>query len=311
MQLAFVQSPPPFPLAGEIAALAAAFIWAFTVCVYKHYGADIPPRLLNFFKCAVAAACFAGAVAALRPEPPSDAKAWLLLALSGVIGLAIGDTAFFAALARLGAQVTSVGWCMSPAFTAIIAWIALGETLNVAEQAGVALTIGAVMGVILFGVAADSPHAPLGRRVLVAGTACVALSALCQGIGLVLQRDALQGNDPLLGSLIRLAPAVVILGVLHKARRRVVRFRDLLAERRRAIALMTAAILGTFVGVFLQSFSAKYAKAGVMGALLATFPLWVIPIARVWLKERTNWQTLLCTAIAFAAICLLLLAGKP
>ncbi|HAK95843.1 MAG TPA: hypothetical protein DCM87_12830 [Planctomycetes bacterium] len=310
MELAFVQSPPPFPLAGELAALAAAFTWALTVCVYKRCGAGIPPRLLNFFKCAVAAACFAAAVAALRPAPPPDAEAWILLALSGVIGLAVGDTAFFAALARLGAQVTSVGWCMSPAFAAVIAWLALGETLNAAEGAGVALTIGAVCGVILFGAAADSPHAPLGRRVLVAGTAWVALSALCQGVGLVLQRDALQGNDPLLGSLIRLAPAVAVLGVLHRARRPAMRFRDLLAGRRRALALMTAAVLGTFVGVFLQSFSAKYAKAGVMGALLATFPLWVIPIARVWLKERTNWQTILCTVIAFAAICLLLAAGS-
>ncbi|HNR98928.1 MAG TPA: EamA family transporter [Planctomycetota bacterium] len=310
MVLAFVQSPPPFPLAGEAAALAAAFIWALTVCVYKRWGAGIPPQLLNYFKCAVAAACFAAAAAALRPAPPADAWDWVLLALSGAVGLAIGDTAFFAALARLGAQATSIGWCMSPAFAAVIAWPALGETLNAAEGTGIALTIGGVCGAILFGTAADSPHASPGRRVAAAGAAYVALSALCQGVGLVLQRDAFQGNDPLLGALIRLVPAVALLGALHGARPPAMRFRDLFAPRRRALALMTAAVLGTFGGVFLQSFSAKYAKAGVTGALLATFPLWVIPIARIWLKERTNWRTILCTLLAFAAVCLLLAAGN-
>ena len=309
MELAFVQAPPPFPLAGEIAALAAALIWAFSVCVYKRYGHGVPPRLLNFFKCSIATACFAGAVAALRPDMPDRAGVWLILALSGVIGLAVGDTAFFAALPRLGAQVSSAGWCMSPAFAAIAAWAALGETLNVGEAAGVVLTIVAIAGVIRFNGASNEPHAPLARRALVVGTACIVLAALCQGVGVVMQRDALQGCDPVLGSLIRLAPAVALLGFLEHTQRPAMRLRDLFAERRRAIALMSAAVLGTFVGVFLQSFSAKYAKAGVMNALLGTFPLWVIPIARVWLKERTNWQTMVCTGIAFAAICLLLLAG--
>jgi drug/metabolite transporter (DMT)-like permease len=310
MELAFVQALPPFPLAGEAAALAAALIWAFTVCIYRHYGMHIPPRLLNFFKCSVAAACFAGAVAALRPETPARASTWLMLALSGVIGLAVGDTAFFAALPRLGAQVTSAIWCVSPAFAAIIAWVALGETLNAAEIMGVVLTIAAVVGVIRFNRAADSPHPPLARRVLIVGTALVVLSALCQGVGVVIQRNAFQDCGPLLGSLVRLAPAVLILGILENVPRPAMRMRDLFAERRRALALMTAAVLGTFVGVFLQSFSATYTKAGVMNALLGTFPLWVIPIARVWLKERTNWQTMACTGIAFAAICLLLLAGS-
>ena len=82
MQFAFVPSPPPSPLAGEIAALAAALIWTFTVCIHKYYGKNVPPRLLNFFKYRVVGACFAGAGAMRRPEIPAHSSTWRMLALS-------------------------------------------------------------------------------------------------------------------------------------------------------------------------------------------------------------------------------------
>ena len=40
-------------------------------------------------------------------------------------------------------------------------------------------------------------------------------------------------------------------------------------------------------------------------ALTSTFPLWVIPIARVFLKEHTNRRCVGCTLLAVAGICLM------
>ena len=70
-------------------------------------------------------------------------------------------------------------------------------------------------------------------------------------------------------------------------------------------ALSLAAFAGTFLGVLLMSFGAKYAKAGVAAALTSTYPVWIVPIAKFILKERVSWQSAVCTALAVGGIILM------
>src|SRR5262249_12596129 len=100
-------SSPPWPLAGEIASLSAALIWSGSMSTFSVFGRSIPARSINLFKNLIAVSCLALAALILRPPVPDDPEAMALLALSGILGLSIGDTALFSALQRLGAQATS------------------------------------------------------------------------------------------------------------------------------------------------------------------------------------------------------------
>jgi drug/metabolite transporter (DMT)-like permease len=307
MSTAFIQTPPPFLLAGELASLAAAFIWAGSVTAYRHWGREVAPYSLNLLKSLVAFVCLGLSLAILRPPAPAASWVWLHLALSGIVGLAIGDTAFFASLRRLGAQAASCGMCLSPPFTVAIAAFYLGETLTARKAAGVALTVLAVAGVSYFGKRGRSPLSSLPTATLLAGLFFVALAALANAVGLVIARFALQEVHVVWGTAIRITPALLALIVhrgLHRGR---ASFAIRTRSPRVVGVLAFTSFCGTFVGLLLFTTGTKYAEAGVAAALTGSFPLWVVPISRSFLNEHTNWQCVLCTILAVGGVALILI----
>lgn len=292
-------------MVGELASLGAALIWSGSMSVFAVQGRGLPAEGLNLFKNAIAFVCFGLACLALQPAWPTHSGTIGVLAISGVIGITLGDTALFAALSRLGAQVTSASQCLAPPIAAIVAAVALGETLSPLETAGLLLTVTAVFGVIHFGRREGASLSRVPKRTLLIGIGYAVVAAASQGIGLVMSRYALQDVDVLAGTIIRIAPALVLLVGLTlsgPARRTLP---TLSIPRRRLMLLGIAAFSGTFVGLLLMSIGAKYAKAGVTAALTSTYPIWIIPIAHFVLKERVNWQTVVCTVVAVAGIALL------
>src|SRR5215831_4830521 len=144
---------------GELAALLAAATWAASALLYRralpHYG----PHQANLYKTTVGALliwltllCLPHAAAATQWQP----RPLVTLALSGVVGLAIGDTFYFRAMQLIGVQRTVVLFSMSPVFTLALALL-LGERLGAVQLAGVALTI---LGIHLVLRQESEPSAP-------------------------------------------------------------------------------------------------------------------------------------------------------
>ena len=128
---------------GEFAGLAAAFAWAVAAILFRQLGATIPPFALNLYKGVLAAAMLLVVIAARRQAWP-DIYWWpvVLLVVSGVIGIGIGDTAFFAALNRLGERRTVLmAETLSPPLAALLAFAALAEVLSPLATFGIAITI--------------------------------------------------------------------------------------------------------------------------------------------------------------------------
>jgi drug/metabolite transporter (DMT)-like permease len=73
------------------------------------------------------------------------------------------------------------------------------------------------------------------------------------------------------------------------------------------LALGAAALVGSCIGLVFYSVGMKYAKAGVATSISATYPIWVIPIAAIFLKETVNWRAAAFTVVAVAGIALMFL----
>ena len=68
---------------------------------------------------------------------------------------------------------------------------------------------------------------------------------------------------------------------------------------------MGAAIfLGTFLGLWLQQVSLKWASTGVSQTLLATSPLFVLPLA-AWTKEQVSARAVVGAIVALGGVALL------
>jgi drug/metabolite transporter (DMT)-like permease len=263
---------------------------------------------MNLFKNGVAVVCLILSLLILRPPLPAGSYGPILwLALSGIIGIALGDTAFFAALKHLGTQVTSAIQCLAPPVAALVAAWAWGETLSIAEMSGMTLTVSAVFGIIYFGKKDGAALAHLSRRDLGVGIVLAVLSALCQAMGIVISRYSLQDVHVIPGTLLRLLPAVLVLTVTGILSPRGLAMGLIFRKGILPYRLALAAFAGAFVGLILMSVGTKYAKAGVVAALSSTYPIWIIPFARIYLHEKGNWQSALCAVIAVLGIVFMLI----
>ena len=93
---------------GEIAALSAAFIWAFNGLIVERKTKNIPPLVLNFIRLSIALILVTiitlfdnGSII----EPNITARQWFWMLLSGVLGFTMGDTFLFKSFHTIGARL--------------------------------------------------------------------------------------------------------------------------------------------------------------------------------------------------------------
>jgi drug/metabolite transporter (DMT)-like permease len=77
-------------------------------------------------------------------------------------------------------------------------------------------------------------------------------------------------------------------------------YRNLNSLRRWATIILTV-FIGTFLGIWLQQISLKYAAAGIAQTLFATSPLFVVPIV-IFTGERVSLRAVLGALLAMAGV---------
>lgn len=289
---------------GEFAALSAALIWAVASVVYTGVGRSLSPLMLNLVKglMAIVFLIVTLLVTGQLLPPVHPAMMGLLLA-SGALGIGLGDTAYFEALNCLGPRRSLVLESLSPPIAAILAFVFLGETLNLPAQAGIFLTVLGVTWVVLERTSTLPNFQPRPVR----GIVCGVFAAFAQAGGAVLSRAALVNTEisPLWSTFIRLAAGILILLVwLLIQEHRVQELKPLRSWRLLAVVTGTA-FVSTYIGIWLQQLALKYAPAGIAQALSATSPIFVIPFAAIVMQERVSIQAVLGAVMALGGVWLL------
>lgn len=292
---------------GELAALAAAFLWAIASVLYDRLGRKLSPLILNLVKGAIAIVLLVLTLL-FRSEsfPAVSVVSVGLLLLSGAIGIGFGDTCFFAGLNQLGARRVLLMEALAPPLAALLALIFLQETLSLANCAGVALTIAGVAWVV-----GEQVHdTPQKRGHFWQGIGFSLLAVLGQAVGAVLSRAALTQSDisPLWSTVLRLGAGLVVLLLWYLTQRGSTRSQQPASSISWTASLMAtvalAAFIGTYLGIWLQQTSLKYTAAGIAQSLSATSPLFILPIA-ARLGEPVSLRAIIGVVVAIAGIALL------
>ena len=291
-------------LQGEMAALGAAFLWSLSTVVYGRFGKLLSPLVLNLIKGVIAIAFIALTLMLqtnLQPELPSTAVMWLLC--SGAIGIGLGDTAYFAALNALGARRALLMESLAPPLAALLALLFLDEQLSVVAWVGIFLTPLGVAWVI-------SERVPATEGVNLQpwrGVIWALLAELAQASGAVISRGALANTvvDPLWSGLLRIVAGVGVLVILVAVRGPLGKQLQPLRSPQLLLWITLAAFLGTYLAIWLQQVSLKYAPAGIAQALLATSPLFVLPIAAM-MGDRVTGRAVLGVLVAIGGVWLLI-----
>jgi drug/metabolite transporter (DMT)-like permease len=222
---------------------------------------------------------------------------------SGMIGIGLGDTAYFTAINHLGPRRALLLETLAPPLAALLALIFLGEVLSARAWIGIALTVLGVVGVISERV---PQPAGVALQPTTRGIVYGVLAALGQATGAVMSRAVLADTavDPLWSTLLRLGGGlVIILGILRWRGPVMEQVAPLRSARIFGVVALVA-FLGTYLAIYLQQTALKYAATGVAQALTSTSPLFVLPLAAA-LGDRVSPRAIGGVLLALVGVGLL------
>jgi drug/metabolite transporter (DMT)-like permease len=292
-------------LAGEAACIAAAFLWAVAVALFRRPVGRYGARSVNSVKCLSAALLQGLTVLALGQQGEllsAPLEALLLVAASGLIGLVIGDTALFAAVARIGVHRTLLLQTLAPVFAALIGLIWLEEELAPFQVAGALLILAGIALVVA--PRRGSPDEPrkLAAGLLGAGALLGVLSALGQGAGIVVAKAGMREIPFVAASFLRLGTAALGLLLIETMTGRLGRIVALLRDRGALVRVAPGTLLGTYLALFLMMAGVALAPVPVSAVLLSTSPVFSLFIEAAIERRRVTRRDLLGTVLAVAGV---------
>ena len=294
---------------GALAALGAAMTWAVASVLFERYGRSVGGLGLNVIKCVIAAGLMLPTLWVLEgrlwPTTMDTAQTgWL--ALSGLIGLSIGDTLWFGCLLRVGARRALLFFTLAPPLTALLASLVLSEPFSAMMLLGMFTTLAGVGWVIRERTTTTTGTAEVGVDRIGVALGCGA--AVCQAAGSVMTKYAGSGESALSVSLVRLAAACVGLILLVAASGKLHRSFESFRDRKTAIGLTTATFIGTYLGIWLMNAGFLNTYVGVASTLNATSPIFALPLAFA-VGERLSTRSVVGAFIAVGGVAMLFLAS--
>lgn len=294
------------PFLGELAALTTATCWAAGSMLFTHAARRVGAFTLNHARITLALVVLSIILLITRGThwaDGADTRHMGLLVLSGIIGLTLGDWAYFRAFVDLGPRLTTLLITLAPPFTAILAIPLLGETLGPKALLGMAVTLTGVIWVIRERQPAGLEHGHLVRGVFLGS-----LGALGQALGLVLSKMGMGSViDPLPATAIRMAAATVGVWTLSLLTGRIHDLPRLARDAGARWAMVGATFLGPVTGVWLSLVAVRLTKAGVAATLMSLVPILVIPMVMVAYRERVSLRAAIGAAISVAGVAILFL----
>lgn len=299
---------------GLLLAGAALVLWSISPFCFTRTGRLIGPFATNLLRLLFAFLAFLAVMAAQRAlgasSPLPGPAAWAWLAVSGVVGLAIGDAYLYQAFMGVGPERTSQIQTLAPAATAAIAWLALREFLSGPQVLGMALILGGVL--LATTAAARKARAGLGNvpdtGAARAGIRAGILSALFQAGGTVLARQAFKSHpelDPVFATTVRVGAGTAALWGYAFWKGPI---RPALGAWRgpKALKWMAAGVVcGPVLGMLCYVAALKHAPAGIVTTITFMAPLLIIPIGAVAFGTRVSPATVWGTALSLAGVVLL------
>ncbi len=268
-------------------AAGAALCWAigsvFSATAASRMGAFAFTRWRLFFALTLlwALALYSGQWRSL------DAQALGLLVLSGLIGIFIGDTALFACMNRLGPRRSGVLFATHALFSALLAWLVLGETLWGWTLVGSGLLVSGVMVAIAWGRRADERHAWEDTRgQLAAGVALGLVAALCQSVATLMIKPLMAtGIDAVAASAVRTSASFAAHVLLLWSGFRLAKLQQPLNARTLAATWASAAV-AMALGMTLILAALRTGQANLVAILSSLTPVLLLPILWLVYKRR-------------------------
>ena len=304
---------------GELAAFATTITWTIGIFPFTTAAKKLGPNEVNHFRLLLAVILLTIIVLityrlSLQDLIQlTDSSDWLWFGLSGIVGLTLGDYFGFSSMAILGARRVSIFTTLAPTAVLISGSLIIGEKINLAGITGILISVSGVVMLTL------SKNEKLHVEESIHGSYrfgifCGLMSAICQGLGVVLANKGFleSGNvepAPLHATWIRMLTGTAVLFLFTTLRGRLPAMsRPVFRNKENGVPYMIiGTIFGPVVGVSLSMYAISLLKdqPSVGQTIFSLMPIFALPIAAIFLKEKITLRSIVAVLIAVAGVIIL------
>jgi drug/metabolite transporter (DMT)-like permease len=282
-------------LIGILCSTGAALFWAIAVIMFKKSGDVLSPTALNLFKGIVTLLLLVPTLwlagIPLFPQRPLDD--WLLLCVSGFLGITLADNFFFMALKRLGAGLWAVVDCFYLPSIILLSAVFLDETIGLKGIAGATLVVAAIVAGSWSGISIVRP-----RKDFLAGLCLGMLAVILLSGSIIMVKPLLEQTTVLWASFVRLLAGVaglLVLSLIHPERKLILGVLKPLPIWKTALP---ASIVGNYMAMLAWLAGFKYTLVSVAAILNQLSTIFTFILAAIFLKEPVTPPRLVAIVLA-------------
>jgi len=240
---------------------------------------------------------------------PLNAVLWLLA--SGAVGYVFGDYCLFSSYIVMGSRKGQLFMTLAPLFSALAAWVLLGETLGLQAIAGIVVTIAGI-GVVVHKEDKNDETGTSLTSIPLRGILLGIGAGMGQGVGIVLSKVGMGLCEqttilPMAATMVRAVAGLIGFGIAYVLKGDRQRMREGLRDTTTMTAATGAIITGPVIGVSLSLLAVQLAPAGIASTLMALTPVFILWPSRWLFHQKITTREVVGSIIAVAGVALFFL----
>ena len=281
---------------GFLSAITAVYFWTFACSIWSRESKKLLPRQINIYKNVLASIFFLPAV--LTISWFSDLSSICILIISGIVGIAIGDTLYINSLKIIGTRKTLSFEALTPIIATLLGAVSINEIYPQKVWIGSFM----VSFSLLMIVRQNTNNKDQSRDIKIVGMFYALGSVFCAVFAALMSRMILINSTltPFEATEIRLLSSSIFLFLIFKKD-----FLNLLSTRsitrKNHANLFLSTLLGTNLCILFQQIVFKSFPIGIGWTLLSLSPLFSLFISKKE-KERINKFTIIYSILSILGV---------
>ena len=283
---------------GDLYAVITAVCWSSAVILFDISTKNFTALQLNVLKNFIGVTGFILTIVLFSiPLPNFSQQDIITLALSGFLGILIADGLFLESLRRLGSGLSAVVSTIYTPTVFIIAFILFNETINLHSYIGGVLVLGGIT------ISVFQPPKTIKKRDLYFGILFGIMANILTAYSVLIIKPIMKENSVIYVALYRFSIGFIsgiIMNLVKSGTKTVIqKFKQGLTN----YYVILGALLGTYLSVIFWLSGYKHTLAGRAAIYNQLSTVFIIILARIFLKEPLTSKKVLGVSLAiFGAI---------
>ena len=278
---------------GDLYAVITAVCWSSAVILFDISTKNFTAIQLNVLKNFIGVFGFILTIVLFSiPSPNFSQQDIFTLALSGFLGILIADGLFLESLRRLGSGISAVVSTIYTPTVFIIAFILFNETINLHSYIGGVLVLGGIT------ISVFQPPKTIKKRDLYIGILFGIMANILTAYSVLIIKPIMKNNSVIYVALYRFSIGFIfgiLINIVKSGIKPVIqKFKQGLTNQ----YVILGAFLGTYLSVIFWLAGYKYTLAGRAAIYNQLSTVFIIILARVFLKEPMTSKKIIGVSLA-------------